>query len=240
MNKGPVKFVAFAIIATAYSTGANAQETQNSPAQSGLAQADISTLRQEVDQRYDRALAATLDTGRIQANDSRYIWASEAKVQCGIAKGFLKSGTRDPESIRKCEQFSALMDAGPPPVIARPPEPPAPICTREDLGMIFFEFDSVIPSAEVNNVVQYIATNAPLCGWDGYDVVGNTDTSGSDGYNDALSIRRANAVADMMANAGIPRVQLNVRGDGERVLKIQTPDGTKNPTNRRVEVTIKE
>ena len=235
MNKGPVKFIALGITAMIYSTAASAQEGQSS-----LLQADISTLRQEIDQRYDRALAATLDASKVQANDSRYIWASEAKVQCGIAKGFLKSGTRDSESIRKCEQFSALMDAGPARIAERPPEPPAKVCTREELGMIFFEFDSIIPSAEANNLVQYVAANMPLCGWRGLDVVGNTDTSGSNSYNEALSIRRANAVADMMVNAGIPRSQLNIRGDGERMLKVQTPDGTKNPTNRRVEVTIQE
>ena len=42
-------------------------------------------LRGEVQTRYDAALAATRADDVRRSEDARYIWASEAKVQCGIA-----------------------------------------------------------------------------------------------------------------------------------------------------------
>ena len=56
-----------------------------------------SELRDAVQQRHDAAVAAMAAT--VNANDPRYIWAMQAKAQCGIALGFLKSGTKDPVSV---------------------------------------------------------------------------------------------------------------------------------------------
>src|SRR6476659_9893741 len=49
---------------------------------------DVGSLRGEIQSRYDAALARSVDPAIVNANDSRYIWANEAKVQCGIAIGF--------------------------------------------------------------------------------------------------------------------------------------------------------
>lgn len=43
-------------------------------------------------------------------------------------------------------------------------------------------------------------------------VEGHTDATGGDAYNDALSLRRATAVADVMVEAGMRREDLAVRG----------------------------
>ena len=78
-------------------------------------------LRGEVQTRYDAALAATRADDVRRSEDARYIWASEAKVQCGIAIGFLKSGTVDEDSVNRCDAFSARMSMVPPPVMPPPP-----------------------------------------------------------------------------------------------------------------------
>src|SRR5688572_23735856 len=80
----------------------------------------------QIQQRYDAALAATLDPAIVRANDTRYTWASEAKVQCGIALGFFKSGTRDETSISKCNTAYDMMLRRPPPPAPPPPTPPPP------------------------------------------------------------------------------------------------------------------
>src|SRR5690349_18067980 len=75
-------------------------------------------LRDALLQRHDAAVAAMAAT--VNANDPRYIWAFQAKAQCGIALGFLKSGTKDPVSIGKCADAYARMQAAPMAPMAMP------------------------------------------------------------------------------------------------------------------------
>ena len=79
-----------AIFGAAISSAAVAQQSDDTAA---LMAMDVGSLRTEVQARYDRALAASLDPAYVNASDSRYLWAIEAKAQCGIALGFLKSST---------------------------------------------------------------------------------------------------------------------------------------------------
>ncbi len=67
-------------------------------------------------------------------------------------------------------------------------------------------------------------------------VWGFTDTAGPAGYNQGLSERRAEAVADYLESQGVTRDRMSLRGFGETNLAVQTPDGTPNAQNRRVEV----
>jgi outer membrane protein OmpA-like peptidoglycan-associated protein len=54
----------------------------------------------------------------------------------------------------------------------------------------------------------------------------------------ALSIRRANAVRDVLVREGIPATQIVVIGRGETQLLVPTPDLANEPRNRRVEIII--
>jgi outer membrane protein OmpA-like peptidoglycan-associated protein len=69
-------------------------------------------------------------------------------------------------------------------------------------------------------------------------VEGHTDSSGSDGYNQQLSERRALAVSRFLSRDGVARSRLAVRGYGERrpVASNETPSG--RALNRRVEIQI--
>ncbi|MXP41609.1 OmpA family protein [Altererythrobacter soli] len=208
----------------------------------GLAGADVGTLRSEIGQRYDAALAATLDPSVVNADDSRFTWASEAKVQCGIALGFLKSGTRDQTSIAKCQMASDLMTRQPAPQQAAPPPPP-PLSTqacRGDLpGMVFFDFDSAVPPADAGQTADFVARNAGPCGWSSFTLTGHADRSGSEAYNIDLSRRRAEAVASVLASAGLPRASITTDAKGEQQPRVPTADGVREPQNRRVEITVR-
>jgi outer membrane protein OmpA-like peptidoglycan-associated protein len=70
------------------------------------------------------------------------------------------------------------------------------------------------------------------------DVYGHTDSTGSDGYNQGLSERRANSVADYLSSHGVQSARLGVRGFGETqpVASNDTEDG--RAANRRVEIKI--
>ena len=75
-------------------------------------------------------------------------------------------------------------------------------------------------------------------------VEGHTDSIGSDAFNQKLSERRAENVANALEGSGVGSQRVTVKGYGKRypVAPNTNPDGTDNPAgrakNRRVEVVI--
>jgi outer membrane protein OmpA-like peptidoglycan-associated protein len=71
------------------------------------------------------------------------------------------------------------------------------------------------------------------------EVVGHTDSRGTDEFNYELSQQRASAVADELANNGVSRSRMNLRGEGESrpVATNETREG--RAMNRRVEVNVR-
>ena len=67
-------------------------------------------------------------------------------------------------------------------------------------------------------------------------VIGHTDTSGSKAFNQKLSERRAQTVAGALTQAGVPQSAMTVTGVGQNDLKVPTPDGVREPQNRRTEI----
>ncbi len=70
------------------------------------------------------------------------------------------------------------------------------------------------------------------------DVLGHTDATGSDSYNQTLSERRAGSVADYLAAQGVQSVRIATRGYG-KTQPIATNDTAEGrAANRRVEIKI--
>ncbi len=70
-------------------------------------------------------------------------------------------------------------------------------------------------------------------------ITGHTDTVGAASDNDQLSIKRAEAVKEMLVSKGLKSNFIRAVGRGERELLVSTPDNVNEPKNRRVEVTIR-
>lgn len=215
--------------------GQAAAQTARSP----LLDLDRSELRNQLQSRFDAAVQATQSPEIKRAADSRFVWASETKVQCGIALGYLKSGRVDEESINKCDAFSARInqiEAAPAevPVAAAPAAPTG--CGIEPTVSVFFDWNSDVPPAEAQSTIQQIAASRASCGFARFNVTGHADSSGATSYNLAISERRANAVASLLEGAGVPRSDVTITGRGEADLKIATADGVREPMNRRVEI----
>ncbi len=70
------------------------------------------------------------------------------------------------------------------------------------------------------------------------DVLGHTDSTGSDAHNNDLSQRRAASVANYFSSQGVLYDRMMVRGFGERmpIASNETPQGRQQ--NRRVEIRI--
>lgn len=67
-------------------------------------------------------------------------------------------------------------------------------------------------------------------------VIGHADVRASDAYNDALSARRAAAVAESLVARGIPAAQITRHALGRRLPVDATPDETSWRLSRRVEI----
>ncbi|MBS1239566.1 MAG: OmpA family protein [Proteobacteria bacterium] len=81
-----------------------------------------------------------------------------------------------------------------------------------------------------NSLVQY--PNSLI------DVMGHTDSTGSDAYNEDLSKRRADAVADYLVLRGVSRARIATIGYGERYPVADNATDEGRARNRRVELKI--
>jgi len=121
----------------------------------------------------------------------------------------------------------------PPPPAAAPPPPPAP-----PTFMVFFDWDRSNLSSQALNTIQQAATAFKTRGGARVTATGHTDTSGSEAYNMALSLRRANTVKDALVKEGVPATAITTVGRGEAGLLVQTGDQVREPQNRRVEIVV--
>jgi len=70
-------------------------------------------------------------------------------------------------------------------------------------------------------------------------VIGHTDSVGSLGFNDRLSLARAERLREMLIALGIPAARIEAAGRGKRELLVPTDDNVAEPRNRRVEINVR-
>ena len=109
-------------------------------------------------------------------------------------------------------------------------------------GTGLFDFDKATIRPDLQAKLDNLIAESPKLKEKGYSsvtIVGHTDSVGSEAYNQDLSQRRADAVADYLsAGADVPREVFTTTGMGESqpVATNETEEGRQ--LNRRVEVTI--
>ena len=105
---------------------------------------------------------------------------------------------------------------------------------------LLFDFDKSIVKPEGKAVLQKLGDSIEAQGLavGDIDVVGHTDSVGSDDYNQALSIRRAAAVKSYLVSEGLSADIIDVMGMGKRdpIADNSTPEG--RAMNRRVDVLV--
>jgi len=121
--------------------------------------------------------------------------------------------------------------APPPPLPPAPPPPPP-----QKVFLVFFDWDKYNITPEGERIIELAAQQYKAGGSVRIQVNGYTDTTGSFGYNQRLSERRANAVASRLAALGVARSDMAVAGHSFNDLRVPTPPGVREPQNRRVEI----
>ena len=128
-------------------------------------------------------------------------------------------------------------------VVAPPPVAPAPPPVAYETVTLsagaLFDFDSASLKAEgkqqLDDVASKITSNGKV---ESVSIVGHTDSTGPESYNQQLSLRRATSVRDYLASHGVDSSMMSISGMGESSPVADNSTRAGRAQNRRVEVTI--
>jgi hypothetical protein len=70
---------------------------------------NVATLKAEVERLMDESVSVAKSSEWVNSSRPAFVWASEAKVACGMAYGYLKTNYRDEDTLNKCECFHQRM-----------------------------------------------------------------------------------------------------------------------------------
>ena len=163
--------------------------------------------------------------------DYRYLGTTDPTFGTRFANVKINSGYSSNSVLA-----SLTVRFGAPPPPPPPPLPPAPPPIARKVFLVFFDWDKSTITSEGMAIIQQAAAAFRAGGPVTIQVTGYADRSGSPGYNQRLSERRANNVANALTQAGVPRQQMAVSGRGENDNRVPTADGVREPQNRRVEI----
>ena len=123
------------------------------------------------------------------------------------------------------------------PAPAPAPQPPA--ATKVTYAAdAFFDFDKAVLKPEGKAKLDDLVDKVKGINLEVIIAVGHTDSVGSDGYNQKLSVRRAEAVKSYLVSKGIEKNRVYTEGKGEKqpVADNKTAEG--RAKNRRVEIEV--
>ncbi len=127
--------------------------------------------------------------------------------------------------------------------VAPPPPPavataPAPVVEAARTYLVFFDWDRADLSDRARQIIAEAAQATTRVQVTRIEVNGYTDTSGTATYNQGLSVRRAQTVANELVRDGVPRQAISTQGFGETHPLVPTAQGVREPQNRRVEIML--
>ncbi len=136
-----------------------------------------------------------------------------------------------------------------------PPSPPK-VMPKEEIEKQFGDLLAVIPKKPVSYILYFephstrltpeseqelkkaletIKKRQPCM----VDIIGHTDTVGSNEINIKVSLKRAKYIKSLIEKEQLGKVEISAKGYGEEDLLVSTPDNTDEAKNRNVEIFIK-
>lgn len=141
--------------------------------------------------------------------------------------------------------------------VTRPSQPPAAVTTADpnfitvtfadalaieplppEKFLLFFETGSITLVPESQAVIPTLLASISQRKAITVDISGHTDAVGTDQFNDKLSMDRAEMVKELLLKNGVSADRIKVSSHGKGNPLVPTPDGTAEPRNRRVEITV--
>jgi len=181
------------------------------------------------------SLAFDLDYRYLATIDPTFHFGGGGAVAAGIAGAAFRSNYDSSSVVASLTvRFGAAPP--PPPPVAAPPAPPMAAPVMRKVFLVFFDWDKDTITPEGMQIIHEAAdawhSGSPVT----IQVTGYTDRSGSPGYNQRLSERRANNVAVALERFGVPQQNMAISGRGENDNRVPTANGVREPQNRRVEI----
>ncbi|MBX9795107.1 MAG: OmpA family protein [Burkholderiaceae bacterium] len=122
---------------------------------------------------------------------------------------------------------------------AAPAVVPAPVSEKVTFAAdAFFDFDKSVLKSEGKAKLDDVVSKLGSINLEVIIAVGHTDSVGTDAYNQALSVRRSEAVKSYLIGKGVDKNRVYTEGKGEKqpVADNKTSDG--RAKNRRVEIEV--
>jgi OmpA-OmpF porin, OOP family len=133
----------------------------------------------------------------------------------------------------------ALLAPRPAPAAEVAAASPPPAATAVRSYLVFFDWNRADLTSRAREIIGEAAQNARRASSTRIEVAGHADRSGTPQYNQRLSQRRAEVVASELVARGIAREEIGVTAFGESRPLVPTPDGVREPQNRRVEIVLR-
>lgn len=142
-------------------------------------------------------------------------------------------------STRMRNQKAAMeqVTAGTPVAVTQTPDNRIRLDIPSDLS---FDMGSAVIKPSFTPVLDRFATNLSQHPESTVNIVGHTDSSGSETLNNALSVARAEAVRDYLVSRGIARSRIVTAGRGSREPVADNSTQLGRDKNRRVEIYVGE
>ncbi len=103
---------------------------------------------------------------------------------------------------------------------------------------VSFDYDSAAIKPAFRPSIEKLANVLAKYDRNRVTVVGHTDSTGSEAYNQQLSLRRADSVVGALAERGVPRAMLHAEGRGENEPRADNSSEAGRQLNRRVEILV--
>jgi OOP family OmpA-OmpF porin len=133
------------------------------------------------------------------------------------------------DHVKPCrDEFEAAMAQLTPPTMAAAPNE----------YIVLFDFDKSNINKAGQAVLNQVLADAAKAGGVKISATGHADRAGSEDYNMALSLRRADSVREALIAAGVSADAITVAGRGESEPAVPTADGVKEQANRRVVIVL--
>ena len=122
---------------------------------------------------------------------------------------------------------------------AAPAAPAIPAVQPARSYLVFFDWDKADLTARARQIIADAAQASTKIPTTRIEVAGHADTTGTAGYNQGLSMKRAEAVAAELVKAGVARSAISISAFGSTKPLVATGPQVREPQNRRVEIVLK-